>query len=114
MLAAAISCVLADRLEVLLRDREQHAPEVVLDERGDRGQQRAERVDEPLGLLVVGQVGRAQRCAHVAVEQRDRLLGDVVRRCVVLAGEREQIGEREARLRAATGPRARPAMSAVV
>ena len=90
--------LLADRLEVLLRDREQHAAEVVLDERGDRGQQRAERVDEPLGLLVVGEIRRAQRRAHVAVEQRDRLLGDVVRRVVVLAGEREQVGEREAGL----------------
>ena len=90
-LAAAISCVLADRLEVLLRDREQHAAEVVLDERGDRGQQRAERLDESLGLLVVGEVRVAQRRAHVPVEQRDGLLGDVVRRVVVLAREREQI-----------------------
>ena len=32
--------VFADRLEVLLRDGEQHAPEVVLDERGHRRQQR--------------------------------------------------------------------------
>ena len=48
----------ADRFEMLLRDLEQHAPEVVRDERGDGGQQRAERVDETLRLLVVGRARR--------------------------------------------------------
>ena len=46
----------ADRFEVLLRDLEQHAAEVVRDQRGHGREQGAERVDEPLGLLVVGQV----------------------------------------------------------
>ena len=49
----------ADRFEMLLRDLEQHAAEVVRDECGDGGEQRAERLDETLRLLVVGQVGRA-------------------------------------------------------
>ena len=65
---------------------------------GDRGEQRAERFDEPLGLLVVGEVGRAQRRAHVAVEQPDGRLRDLARRLVVLVREGEQIGEREALL----------------
>ena len=57
--------LLADRLEVLLRDLEQHAAEVVRDERGDRGQQHAERGDELVGLLVVGAIGRrAAACAR--------------------------------------------------
>ena len=46
----------ADGLEVLLRDPEQRAAEVVGHERGDRGQQHPERLDEPLGdpLRVLG------------------------------------------------------------
>ena len=88
--------VLTDALEVLLRDREQHAAEVVGDERGDRGEQHAERGDELLGLLVVGEIGRAQRLPHVLVEQRHRLLGDVSRRRGVFACEREELGQRQA------------------
>ena len=89
---------IADRLEMLLRDLEQHAPEVVRDERGDGGEQRAERVDEPLGLLGVGEIGLAERAADVLVEHLDRVVGDRAGRLVVAPGEREQVGEREAGL----------------
>ena len=58
----------ADRLEVLLRDLEQQLTEVVGDERGDGGQQRAERVDEALGLLVVGE----RRCRATAAARARR------------------------------------------
>ena len=81
-----------------MRDLEQHAPEVMRDERGDGREQCAERLDEPFGLLVVGEVGRAQRRAHVAIEQPDGRLRDVARRLVVFVREREQVGEREALL----------------
>ena len=77
---------LADRLEVLLRDLEQHAAEVVRDERGDRGQQRAERVDEPLGLLVVGEVGESRSGSRTCSSNSATACSAiVVRRGVVVA-----------------------------
>ena len=89
---------IADGLEVLLRDLEQHAAEVVRDQRGDRGQQGAERVDQPRGLLVVGErracwIGRRTCASNISTASR----GDRARRVVVAARQREEVGEREAR-----------------
>ena len=83
---------------MFLRDLEQHAPEVVRDERGDGGEQRAKRLDETLGLLAVGELGRLERTAHVLVEHLDRVAGDRSGRLVVATREREEVVEREAGL----------------
>ena len=93
----------ADGLEVLLRDLEQHAAEVVRDERGDGREQRAERVDEPLGLLVVGEVRVLERSAHVLVEHLDRVGGDRASRRGDGARARAAPGA-GSRLRAGAGP----------
>ena len=54
---------MADRLEVLLGHLEEHPAEVVGDQLAHRRQQHPEGVHEPVRLLRLGQVGRAQRLA---------------------------------------------------
>ena len=88
----------ADRFEMLLCDLEQHAPKVVRDERGDGGQQRAERFDETLRLLGLVELRRLERATDVLVEHLDRVAGDRAGPLVVTASEREQVVEREAGL----------------
>ena len=98
---------------MLLRDLEQHAAEVVGDERRDGRQQRAERVDEALGPHVVGEVARPQRAPHVLVEHLDRALGDLACSVVLTAREREELGEREAGLEQSQPARSTSASAAV-
>ena len=97
----------ADRFEVLLRDLEQHAAEVVGDERGDGGQQRAERLDQPLGLLVVGRgrcvwIGRRTCSSNISTAS----VGDRARRVVVTASRARAGRGAGSRLRAAAARRA--------
>jgi hypothetical protein len=80
---------------VLLGDLEQHAPEVVRDERRDRRKEDSERLDETVGALVVGQVGGAERLADVRVEHRDRALGGPARGFVMPARQRQELGHRQ-------------------
>ena len=103
----------ADGLEVLLCDLEQHRTEVVRDERGDRRQQRAERVDEQVGLLGVGDVARLEGAPNVLVEHLDRIGGDPHVRVVVPPRRAQEIGEREPGLEEAQ-PGAEPSASASV
>ena len=77
------------------RHLEQHAPEVRGDERGHRGQQRPERLDEPARPLLVAEWRVEQRLAHVRVEHRDGLLGDRSGHVVLASSQREEVGERQ-------------------
>jgi len=82
---------------VLLGDLQQDAPEMVGHHVGDGGEQEPERFHHALGPFRLGEVGGAQRLAHVGVEQFNGLGGHHPGHGVVATREVEQLGHRQPR-----------------